>query len=109
MPPDARIDEGLLDVTLLDGENTFHTAWHFLRLGAGVYQPGTDLEHWRGREIAITGATLPIHIDAEPVGTTPIEIQVKPAALRAFVPESANRGLFAAPANVKPAEQAPVR
>ncbi|HZQ05759.1 MAG TPA: diacylglycerol kinase family protein [Anaerolineae bacterium] len=93
LPPDARIDDGLLDVTLLDGENVLHTAWHFIRLGSGIYQQ-PDMEHFRGREIELRGATLPVHVDAEPIGSTPIQIQVKPHALRVFVPITAHRGLF---------------
>ncbi len=94
LPPDARLDDGLLDVTLLDGENVLHTAWHFIRLGSGIYERQPDMEHFRGREIELRGATLPVHEDAEPIGSTPIQIQVKPRALRVFVPETAHRGLF---------------
>jgi YegS/Rv2252/BmrU family lipid kinase len=93
-PPDARIDDGLLDVTVLEGENALHTAWHFIRLGAGLYETSPDVQHWRGREISLSGASLPVHADAEPVGSTPIEIRVKPGALRVFVPGTANRSLF---------------
>jgi len=94
MPPDARIDDGLLDVTLLHGDNALHTAWHFVRLGMGFYQQQPDIEHVRGREIEIHGATLPVHVDAEPVGATPLQIHIQPRAARVFVPVTANRKLF---------------
>ncbi len=94
MPPDARIDDGLLDVTLLDGENALHTAWHFIRLGSGFYEQQPDIEHLRGREIELQGATLPVHVDAEPIGSTPIQIKIKPRALRVIVPDTAHQGLF---------------
>ncbi|MBI4675470.1 MAG: diacylglycerol kinase family lipid kinase [Chloroflexi bacterium] len=94
MPPDARIDDGILDVTLLHGDNALHTAWHFIRLGMGFYKQQPDIEHLRGRAIEIRGATLPVHVDAEPVGATPLQIQIKPRAVRVFVPETANRKLF---------------
>ncbi len=94
LPPDARIDDGLLDVTMLHGDNALNTMWHFLRLGAGFFSQQPDIEHYRARNIEIRGDTLPVHVDAEPVGTTPVQIRVKPRALRVLVPETANRGLF---------------
>lgn len=94
LPPDARIDDGLLDVTLLEGANALHTAWHFIRLGAGIYRQQPDVEHMTGREIEIQGARLPIHADAEPLGWTPLRISIRHRALRVLVPETANRSLF---------------
>jgi diacylglycerol kinase family enzyme len=94
LPPNARIDDGLLDVTLLHGDNALHSAWHFVRLGAGFFEQQPDIEHYRGRVIEIHGDKLPVHVDAEPIGTTPVQISVKPRALRVLVPETANRGLF---------------
>jgi len=95
MPPDARIDDGLLDVTLLHGDNAAHTAWHFIRLGMGMFNQVPDLDHFRGREVEIRGARLPLHLDAEPVGSTPVQIHIQPGALRVFVPSTAHRSLFA--------------
>ncbi|TAH52320.1 MAG: diacylglycerol kinase family lipid kinase [Chloroflexota bacterium] len=94
LPPAARVDDGLLDVTLLHGDNALHAAWHFARLGAGFFEQQPDIEHYRGRAIEIRGDKLPVHVDAEPVGTTPVQIRVKPRALRVLVPETANRNLF---------------
>lgn len=94
LPPDARVDDGLLDVTLLHGDNALNTAWHFLRLGAGFYYREPDIEHYRGRAVEIRGDTLPVHVDAESVGSTPVTIRIKPRALRVLVPETANRNLF---------------
>jgi len=94
LPPDARVDDGLLDLTLFHGGNTLHTAWHFIRLGVGFFSRQPDIEHLRGREIEIRGAELPVHLDAEPVGSTPLYISIKPRALRVLVPETANRSLF---------------
>ncbi len=95
IPPDARVDDGLLDVTLLHGDNALHTIWHFIRLGAGLYNQQPDIEHLRGRAIEIRGDKLAAHVDAEPFGATPLKIKVQPRAARVFVPETATRGLFA--------------
>lgn len=94
LPPDARIDDGMLDVVLLHGDNALHTAWHFFRLGMGFFEREPDIEHYRARNVEINGDSLQVHVDAEPVGTTPLQIQIKPRALRVLVPDTANRSLF---------------
>lgn len=94
LPPHARVDDGLLDITLLHGDNAVHTLWHFIRLGAGFFHREPDIEHHRGRVISIHGDKLPVHVDAEPIGTTPVQIRIRPNALRVLVPETANRTLF---------------
>ncbi len=94
VPPDARVDDGLLDITLFHGDNALHTAWHFIRLGTGFFQQQRDIEHLRGRDIEIRGATLPVHLDAEPFGTTPLHITIQPRAVRVLVPETATQNLF---------------
>ena len=94
IPPDARVDDGALDVTLFHGDNALHTAWHFIRLGTGFFKQQPDIERIRAREIEIRGAALPIHLDAEPVGTTPLQIKIQPRAVRVLVPETATKNLF---------------
>ena len=94
LPPNARIDDGLLDVTLLHGDNALHVAWHFLRLGAGFFAQQPDIEHFQGRQIEIRGDDLQVHVDAEPIGTTPIQIRIKTRGLRVLVPGTANPSLF---------------
>lgn len=94
MPPDARIDDGLLDITLLHGDNALNTLWHFMRLGTGIFLDQSDIEHYRARKVEISGDILQVHVDAEPVGTTPIKIRIRPNALRVLVPSTANRAIF---------------
>jgi diacylglycerol kinase family enzyme len=35
-----------------------------------------------------------VHVDAEPIGVTPIDVQVAPCALRVIVPQTAPITLF---------------
>lgn len=94
LPPDARINDGLLDITLLHGDNALNTLWHFMRLGTGIFLEQSDIEHYRAKSIEIRGDSLQVHVDAEPVGTTPVKIRVKPNALRVLVPSTANPAIF---------------
>jgi YegS/Rv2252/BmrU family lipid kinase len=92
--PDARVDDGLLDLAVFRGTGVWRTAWHLIRVFLGWHLRAPDVDHYRAREIAIRGPKLPVHVDAEPVGVTPVRISVRPKALRVLVPPSANRSLF---------------
>lgn len=97
--PDAKIDDGLLDVVVLKGTGVWATAWHLVRVifGAHVRDPQTEIH--RVAAFTITGRNLPLHVDAEPIGYAPIEICVRPRALRVLVPKTANQNLFQDPAS----------
>jgi diacylglycerol kinase family enzyme len=43
-----------------------------------------------------TDEPLPVHLDAEPFGSTPLTISVRRGALRLLVPDSTPKGLFRA-------------
>ena len=44
--------------------------------------------------VTVDGRNLPVHVDAEPCGFSPVEIRVRPLALRVLVPKTANKSLF---------------
>ncbi|HEV2774326.1 MAG TPA: diacylglycerol kinase family protein [Solirubrobacteraceae bacterium] len=87
LAPDARLDDGLLDVVLIGA----HSKRHFLRTMPKVFS-GTHVEHpavrvLRGRELHV-GADRPltVYADGDPIGDTPLTISVVPHALRVLVP-----------------------
>lgn len=92
--PNAKLDDGLLDVVVLKGTGFWATAWHLVRVffGAHVRDPQTEIH--RVSSFTLTGKNLPLHIDAEPIGFAPVEIRVRPRALRVLVPKTANQSLF---------------
>ncbi len=92
--PNATVDDGLLDLTVFRGTGTLRTAWHLLRVFLGWHLRAPDVEIYRAREITIRGPKLPVHVDAEPVGTTPVRIGIRPKSLRVLVPPTANHSLF---------------
>lgn len=94
--PDARLDDGKLDLALFLGEGFFDTAFHLLRIIFVRHTSAPAVEHYRFREMEIK-AELPVHLDAEPVGATPLRITLRPSALRILVPSTANRALFSRP------------
>jgi diacylglycerol kinase (ATP) len=86
--PDARTDDGLLDVCLV-GDLSRLAA---LRELPGIYQAkhlkNPKVEIVRASSLRIEGdATTRVHLDGEPFGTAPVEIGLRPAAISIAVAE----------------------
>jgi diacylglycerol kinase (ATP) len=87
LAPQAQPDDGLFDVVLIGDV----TKWDFVTTAPKIYR-GTYLAHpkvdlVRSRTVAVDAAErLPIELDGEQVGTTPVRFEVVPAALRVRVP-----------------------
>jgi YegS/Rv2252/BmrU family lipid kinase len=92
--PAASVDDGMLDLAVFHGTGAWQTAWHLLRVFLGWHVHAPDVSHHRGTEISITASGLPVHVDAEPVGLTPVRISIRPKSLRVLVPPTANQSLF---------------
>lgn len=93
--PTARVDDGWLDVCIFTGTSFAYTARHFISIALGQAAQDPQLVNTRGRHIRVS-AKLPtaVHVDAEPIGLTPIQVQVQPCALRVIVPATAPAALF---------------
>ncbi|MDW7992091.1 MAG: diacylglycerol kinase family lipid kinase [Anaerolineae bacterium] len=96
LTPQARMDDGLLDVFLFRGLGGF---FYMLRM-AGRLFAGRHLEdprviQRRAREITVwTERPMAVQADGEPLGTTPVSVRVVPRSLRVLVPPQAPSNLF---------------
>ncbi|HTP08804.1 MAG TPA: diacylglycerol kinase family protein [Anaerolineae bacterium] len=93
--PTARVDDGLLDVCIFKGNSFAYTAWHFgsIALRRSAHNP--ELIQLRGRQIRLNARQpTAVHVDAEPIGVTPIDVHIAPRALRVIVPQVAPAALF---------------
>lgn len=85
----ASIDDGLLDLCVIRG-NSFIEAP--LRLVSILLQRHTfdrKIEYYRARSVRIESrAQLPVQVDGEHIGSTPITIAAAPGALYALLPAS---------------------
>jgi diacylglycerol kinase (ATP) len=80
--PDARPDDGLLDITWLGAVSKTT----FLRVFPSVFK-GTHIHHpavrtYRGRAMTISAAGQMAYADGERIGPLPVVIEVRPATLR---------------------------
>lgn len=108
MAPGARMDDGRLDLAILAGEGVLSASLSWLlggvaggervrRLGALLGRGGEEpreLNETVRRLRIVSRPRLPVHVDAEPCGRTPVDIGVRPGALRLLVPDAAPPALF---------------
>jgi YegS/Rv2252/BmrU family lipid kinase len=104
MTPEARMDDGLLDIRVFKGMGP---AWVFRHV-AGVFThrhlQDPMVSHYQGRQVTIyTAEPYPIQLDGEPFGMTPASMEVMPQALRVLVPKAAPKDLFAYSSDGQPA------
>jgi YegS/Rv2252/BmrU family lipid kinase len=89
--PLASMQDGLLDVTLIERASFLRTPMLLARLFAGSLHRGRGVTTFRGRTITIARSSAgPAHLDGEPV-TIPesLTISIVPRSLKVIVPTSA--------------------
>lgn len=97
--PRARIDDGLLDVCTFKGQGKLTIARHLAGVMSGNLSDETLLDYRQAKEVEVkTEPPLPVHVDGDVIGVTPVTIAVAPLALRAIVAPRRDRGLFGAEA-----------
>ncbi|MEA3407772.1 MAG: diacylglycerol kinase family protein [Chloroflexota bacterium] len=93
--PEARMDDGLLEVYIFKGGGTLNVVGHVVSVlrGRQLHNPNIEVHH--GREVVIRSEKpLPVHVDGDPAGYTPITISVMPKTLQVIVPPSSSDFLF---------------
>jgi len=95
LAPQAQLDDGLLEVYIFKGDNMLDGIRHAIHLGAGQHLRDPKVEAFRGKRVEVRGEKpLPLHMDGDPVGHTPVTITVAPKALRVIVPSWSSGSLF---------------
>ncbi len=85
MAPDARIDDGLLDVILLNKISKVNLLKIFPQIFKGTHVFDTHVETFKGRHIKIVSETPQrLTPDGEVFGTTPIEVSILPNKITMF-------------------------
>jgi YegS/Rv2252/BmrU family lipid kinase len=86
--PEARIDDGLLDVVVVRALSRPALLAKLPKIYAGSHLGDPAVRWLRGRVIEADAAPgrVPLELDGEPLGTLPARIEVLPAALRVVAP-----------------------
>ena len=81
--PEAAIDDGLADVTVVQRVSLFEVAANLPILYSGALYSHPKIRHWRAVRLRAEADTeVPVELDGEPVGTLPLEIEALPQVLR---------------------------
>lgn len=87
LAPGARPDDGLFDVLLIGDVTKRDFVMSAPKLYRGTHLSHPKVELVRSRTVAVDAhERLPIELDGEQVGTTPVRFEVVPGALRVRVP-----------------------
>jgi YegS/Rv2252/BmrU family lipid kinase len=88
--PDAEPDDGAFDVLLIGDVTKTDLVLTMPKIYRGTHLPHPKAELLRGAVVTVDAdATLPIELDGEQPGTTPVRFEVVPRALRLRVPAAA--------------------
>ncbi|RLC92582.1 MAG: diacylglycerol kinase family lipid kinase, partial [Chloroflexi bacterium] len=72
-----------------------YAARHLLKIVSRRHMQDPKVVHRQARHIEVwTEWAIPVQVDGDPIGTTPITLKVVPHALSVLVPPSAPRSLF---------------
>ncbi len=82
----AEADDGLLDVGVMHRGGVWHLLADGLRLLVRRHERSPNIDIVRARSIVIETPGLPVQIDGEYAGSTPIRIGIVPLALTVIVP-----------------------
>ena len=87
LAPEAQPDDGLFDVVLIGDVTKRDFVTTAPKLYKGTYLSHPKIELLRSRAVAVDAPErLPIELDGEQVGTTPVRFEIVPGALRVRVP-----------------------
>jgi YegS/Rv2252/BmrU family lipid kinase len=87
LAPEAKQDDGLFDVVLIGDVTKRDFVTTAPKIYKGTYLAHPKVELLRSRSVAVDAPDrLPIELDGEQVGTTPVRFEVVPHAVRVRVP-----------------------
>jgi diacylglycerol kinase (ATP) len=82
MAPQAKVDDGLLEIRVYEEMPQPTLVTHFLAVKAGTVAPDPRVRCSSGRKLVIKSATpLPVVVDSRVVGSTPARFRVRTGAL----------------------------
>ncbi len=93
--PQARLDDGRLDVCIFRGKGLLYTLRHLIGIATGRHLHDPEVTFHQAAHLSIrTRKPLPVHADGDPIGTTPMEFEIVPRALRVMLPARVPGHLF---------------
>ena len=83
----ASIDDGLLDVCIIKGNSLWSAPFRILSIVTQRYNLDPKIDYHRAREVKIAARRqLPVQVDGDHIGYTPMDFTAAPGALYALLP-----------------------
>ena len=102
--PAARLDDGLLEVCCFQGKRAPVLFYHAFTVLMGRHIGDPLVSYYQVRQVEIeTARPMPVQLDGEPFGTTPLTIKAVPQALTLLLPPKMAENRFMASAGTGPA------
>jgi diacylglycerol kinase (ATP) len=96
----ASIDDGLLDVCVIKGDNGLSAVRRLIAILRRRQSRDPEIEYYRARTVQIfSRPALPVQVDGDPIGETPMSFEVVPGALRALLHPDLPEDLMQQPAD----------
>jgi diacylglycerol kinase (ATP) len=94
--PGARVDDGLMDLWLFEGESMVEIAQHMVDLASGKHLDSKKTRQITCRDIKMkSDADIYLQLDGEPISPSKnVTISLKPESLKVMVPRDLPRPLF---------------
>jgi diacylglycerol kinase (ATP) len=93
----ATIDDGLLDICVIKGQGMLSAPRRLISIFARHYNRDPLVQYFQARQIEIRGKrgkVLPVQVDGDYLGKTPMNFRVVPNSLWIMVPPNADRSLW---------------
>src|SRR5580692_8059187 len=85
--PGAKMDDGLLTIAVYRDFSKSELALHLWSISRGTYQLHPKMETFEGQWLQVfSRIRLPVHVDGNAIGTTPVRFGVRAKALAVMVP-----------------------
>lgn len=83
----ASIDDGLLDVCVIKGNGFASALFHSIAIISRRYSNDPEIEYYRARSVKVFArSALPVQVDGDTIGSTPMTFEVAQGALLALMP-----------------------
>jgi diacylglycerol kinase (ATP) len=98
MTAHAIVDDGLLDVCVIKGRSMLVAPFRLFSIFTRNYNRDPKVAYFKAKRIDIQGKKkLPIQIDGDFLGRSPMQFEIIPRSLRVLVPANADRSLWSQP------------
>ena len=90
---DARPDDGLLDLCIFCCQDRLQLIGHSIRTIFGRHIEHPDMRYIRVQRVRVeSDEAVPVELDGDPGGSLPLEISIRPGAIRVRVPPAQAKG-----------------